>query len=126
MGQAKRRKQQLGALYGPPEGSNRRLIAYQSNDQAELDRKGLREIQATMAKGEPVTLIGTEAARPLAAAAGLPWLHELPQGEPVPQWLAWDPQIAEGGGPLLPSGHGRGGTVILGAGAAQWLDTARA
>jgi hypothetical protein len=121
MGQAKQRKQQLGDLYGTPEGSNRKFVAYQGFDQQELDRKSLRRIQAAMAAGEPVTLIGTEAARPLAQAAGLPWLHELPQGEPIPQSLAWDPQIAEDGGPLLPPGHGAGGVAILGAGAARWM-----
>jgi hypothetical protein len=124
MGQAKRRKQQLGALYGTPEGSNRRLIAYQGFDQGELDQQALKRIQAAMAQGEAVTLIGTEAARPLATAAGLPWLHELPEGEPVPQSVAWDPVIAEAGGPLLPPGHGTGGTVVMGAGSAQWLAAA--
>lgn len=126
MGQAKRRRQQLGALYGTPEGSNRPLIAYQGFDQAELDQKALVRIRTAQAAGQPVTLIGTEAARPLAEAAGLPWLHEIPAGDPIPQSLAWDPQIAEAGGPLLPSGHGAGGIAVLGAGASQWMTAALA
>ena len=121
MGQSKRRREQLGALYGTPQGSNRDLIVYQGFDQEELDQEGLKCIQAVMAKGESVILIGTEAARPLAAAAGLPWLHELPAEEPVPRSLAWDPAIAEAGGPLLPPGHGSSGTLVMGAGSAQWL-----
>lgn len=124
MGQAKRRKQQLGPLYGTPEGSNRRLIAYQGFEQGELDQKALKRIQAAIAAGQPVTLIGTEAARPLAAAAGLPWLHELPEGEPLPQWLAWDPQIAEAGGQLVPAGHGHDGIVVLGPGSGRWMAAA--
>lgn len=126
MGQAKRRRQQLGALYGTPEGSNRPLIVHQGTDQAELDQKALAQIRTAQAAGQPVTLIGTEAARPLAEAAGLPWLHEIPAGQPIPQSLAWDPQIAEAGGPLLPPGHGAGGIAVLGAGSSQWMTAALA
>lgn len=122
MGQAKARKQRLGSLYGTPEGSNRTPIVYQGFHQDELDQKGLKRIQAAMAKGESVILIGTEAARPLAAAAGLPWLHELTAGEHPPKSLAWDPAIAEAGGPLLPPGHGSGATIVMGAGSAQWIE----
>jgi hypothetical protein len=124
MGQAKRRRQQLGALYGTPKGIHHPLVVYQNFDQVAMDQKALKFIRSAMAKGEPVILIGTEAARPLATAAGLPWLHELPDGNPLPQSLAWDPVIAEAGGPLLPPGHGSGGTLVMGAGSSQWLGRA--
>lgn len=121
MGEAKRRRQQLGDLYGTPEGSNRRLIAYQGFDQTELDQKALARIRTAQAAGQRVLLMGTEAARPLAQAAGLPWLHEIPAGDPIPPSLAWDPQIAEAGGPMPPPGQSDGGIMVVGAGAAQWL-----
>lgn len=126
MGQARRRRHALGALYGTPEGSNRPLIAYQGTDQADLDQKALAQIRTAQATGQPITLIGTEAARPLAEAAGQPWLHEIPAGDPIPQSIAWDPQIAEAGGPLLPSGQGARGIAVLGAGASQWMTAALA
>lgn len=121
MGQAQRRKQQLGDLYGTPEGSNRPLNAYQGFDQAELDQKALQQIRAALASARPIVLIGTKAACPLAAAAGLPWLHELPDGQAVPKAVAWDPEIAEAGGPLLPPDHSAGGVVVMGAGSSEWL-----
>ncbi len=121
MGQAKRRKQQLGDRYGTPEGSNRPLIAYQGFDQVELDQKALRQIRAALAAARPIVLIGTKAARPLAAAAGLPWLHELPDGQAIPKAVAWDPEVAETGGPVLPPDHSAGGVVVVGAGSSEWL-----
>lgn len=121
MGQAKRRKQQLRDLYGTPEGSNRSLLAYQGSDQTDLDQKALKSIRDALSAGQPVTLIGTAAARPLAAAAGLPWLHELPDGEAIPKAVAWDPEVADAGGPLLPPDHSTGGVVVLGAGTSKWL-----
>jgi hypothetical protein len=124
MGQAKRRKQQLGAAYGTPEGSNRPLVVYQGFDQPELDRKSLAQIRAAQAAGQPVILMGTFESRPLAAAAGLPWLHELPPGEPLPRSLAWDPTIAERTGLMLPPGHGDGAVMVMGAGCGQWLKAA--
>jgi hypothetical protein len=124
MGQAKRRKQKLGALYGTPEGSNQPLILYRGFNQQDCDRKALGRIQSAMAAGIPVILMGTADARPLAAAAGLPWLHEILSGEPIPNALAWDPTIAEAGGPLLPPGHGQGGLFVMGAGSGEWLKAA--
>lgn len=124
MGEAKRRKQKIGELYGTPEGSNRPLIAYIGTDQGELDQKALGQIRSGQAAGQPVTLIGTEAARPLAKAAGLPWLHEIPAGAPIPLSLAWDPRIAELGGPMLPVNHGAGGLAVLAAGASEWIEAA--
>jgi len=124
MGQAKRRKQQLGDLYGTPQGSNRQLIAYEGFEQEQLDQKALTQIQAALSAGQPVVLIGTASARPLATAAGLPWLHELPTGEPVPNAVAWDPAIAEEGGPLLPVGQFDGGLTVFSDGFTQWLEQA--
>ena len=121
MGQAKRRKQQLGDLYGTPKGSNRSLLAYQGFDQTDLDQKALKHIRSALSAGQPVTLIGTAAARPLAAAAGLPWLHELTDGEAIPKAVAWDPEVADAGGPLLPLDHSAGGLVLFGAGTSEWL-----
>ena len=122
MGQAKQRRKKLGALYGTPEGSNRKLIAYQGFDQAELDRRALIRIQGALAQGLPVLLIGTKGARPLAQAAGLPWVHELPAGQDLPKAVAWDPQIAENGGPML-QGYCGGGLCVLGAGYSEWLSS---
>ena len=124
MGQAKQRRKILGPLYGTPEGSNRNTIVLQGRDQSELDRKALPRIKKALAKGLPVLLIGTEAARPLAAAAELPWVHELPKEQDLPKAVAWDPLIAENGGPMLPEGHFDGGLVFLGAGYGEWLQSA--
>ena len=127
MGQAKRRKAALGNAYGTPEGSNRSLIVYQGFVQTELDSKALPQIQAALAKGQRVTLVGTQSARPLAEAANLPWLHELPKGDPIPESLAWDIELAANGGPmLLQSDRSDGGLLILGAGSSQWLEQALA
>ena len=117
MGQAKRRKQQLGHLYGTTKGSNSQTV------QSRLDQVTLKHIQAQMTEGCHVVLIGTESARPLAAAAGLPWLHELPEGDPVPKSVAWDPAIAEAGGPLLPPHASDDGLLILGGGCFKWLES---
>jgi hypothetical protein len=124
MGEAKRRRQALGSLYGTPEGSNRPLIAYKGFDQPELDRMALTRIRSALAAGQSVVLIGTEAARPLALAAGIPWLHEIPDGEPIPESVAWDPVIAEAGGPLLPSHHSEWALCVMGAGSTQWMANA--
>ena len=124
MGQAKQRREKLGALYGTPEGSNRKLIAYQGFDQADLDRRALIRIQSALAQGLPVLLIGTKDARPMAQAAGLPWVHELPTGQDLPKAVAWDPQIADNGGPLLPHGHFNGGVAVFGAGSVEWMEKA--
>jgi hypothetical protein len=125
MGEARRRKKALGFAYGTPESSNHPLIAYQGFTQKELDSKALQHIQAALAKGQHVTLIGTQAARPLAEAANLPWLHELPKGDPIPESVAWDVEIAANGGPILhQSDRPDGGIVILGAGSSQWLEEA--
>ena len=124
MGQAKRRKAALGNAYGTPEGSNRSLIVYEGFIQRELDLKALQQIQAALAKGQHVTLVGTQAARPLAEAANLPWLHELPKGDPIPESLAWDIELAANGGPMLQSDRSDGGLLILGAGSSQWLEQA--
>ena len=123
MGQAKRRKEKLGDAYGTPEGSNRSLVAYKGFDQSEMDIRGQQVIRRAQAAGEPVVLIGTEAARPLATAVGLPWLHELPDGAPVPQQVAWDPIVAMAGGPAMPKPDPEGrGVVVLGAGTSRWLE----
>jgi hypothetical protein len=124
MGQAKRRKAALGDAYGTPEGSNRSLIVYKGFVQTELDSKALSQIQAALAKGQHVTLVGTQAARPLAEAANLPWLHELPKGDPIPESLAWDIELAANGGPMIQSNGLNGGLLILGAGSGQWLERA--
>jgi hypothetical protein len=121
MGQAKRRKQQLGGLYGTPEGSNNPFVVYQGYDQNELDKKAAASIANAQRRGQAVCLIGTEASRPLAAAAGLPWLHEIAEGQELPRSFAWDPEIAENGGPLIPGGHFNGGVTVLGAGFGQYL-----
>jgi hypothetical protein len=123
MGQAKRRKDVLGDAYGTPEGSNQKLVAYRGSDQSELDRKALNRILAAKAAGMPVTLVGTKAARPLAQAAGLPWLHELPAGRVAPRQLAWDPSITTSvGGCMLDATEiHRGGLLIIGAGASEWV-----
>lgn len=121
MGQAKRRKEQLGDLYGAPK-DNFSLPAYSTSKQRKLDEKGLQMIRSALKTGQPVLLVGTAASRPLAKAAGLPWLHELPLGTSIPNSLAWDLEIAEQGGPVLPSGHTTPDTLlILGAGTAKWI-----
>jgi hypothetical protein len=120
MGQARQRREKLGALYGTPEGSNRKLIVFRGSDQPELDKKALIRIQEALAKGLPVLLIGTKAARPLATAAKLPWVHELPKGHSLPKAVAWDLEIAENGGPIVPLGYFDGGLTILGDGCAKW------
>lgn len=125
MGQAKRRKEKLGNAYGTPEGSNRPLIVFKGSDQTELDKLALSRIQQAKSVGDSVTLIGTEAARPLALAAGLPWLHELPANAPVPKQVAWDPMLAIAGGPVLPKRHREDcGLLVLGAGSTAYLEKA--
>jgi hypothetical protein len=115
MGQAKRRKQQLGPLYGTPKNSISQLAQYM------VEQMAIKNIKAAMAKNLPVVLIGRETSRPLAAAAGLPWLHELPENDPVPQWVAWDPAIAEAGGPLLFPPVSDDRLLVLGFGMSEWL-----
>jgi hypothetical protein len=114
MGQAKRRKQQP-ALYGTPEGSNR----------PPFDPQTLQQIELAIAGGQRLMLVGDSQARPLAEAAGLPWLHELPQADPLPQAFAWDLQIAmDGGGPSLSpktADFMAGGVVVMGPGVGKTL-----
>jgi hypothetical protein len=124
MGESRRRKQQLGKLYGTPEGSNSRLFVYRDADQHKLDVEALRRIRAAQSAGHQVTLVGTSAAKPLAEAAGLPWLHEISAVDPIPASFAWDPVIAELGGPLLPDVDCGNRVVILGAGSTQWMAAA--
>lgn len=124
MGQAKRRRQQLGPLYGTPEGSNQPRVSDKGASQSDLDQQALAKIRAAQASDVPVVLIGTAAARPLAAAAGLPWLHELPSNEPIPESLAWDPAIANAGGPFLPDGHAPDAITVLGPGSTEMIDQA--
>ena len=122
MGQAKRRKQQLGDLYGTPAGSKKALLVCQGASEEERLKKALVQIRAAQAAGKPVKLIGTAAACPLAEAAGLRWLHEIPASDSIPTSFAWDPMLAESGGPLMPEGHAVDGVVVIGARASEWLD----
>ena len=121
MGEARRRKRQLGELYGTPEGSNRGLVAYQGFSQEDLDQKSLAKIQAAKAAGQKVVLMATSSALPLAKAAGLPWLHELGEGQPIPRAIAYNPEIAEMGGPILDPSACKGAVLIFGAGVMEWL-----
>lgn len=122
MGQARQRKQQLGDMYGTPEGSNHGLIFYKGFDQPTCDQIVLKRIKAAISAGQRVILMGTKAARPLAAAAGLTWLHERSDFLD-PHSFAWDPEIAEKGGPLIPAHTYEGSVLILGAGCSQWLSS---
>ena len=70
-----------------------------------------------------VILIGTSKCRPLATAAGLPWLHELPQNEINPRFFAWDLEVAENGGPL-PDKIDKDRSLFIGAGFSDWLELA--
>jgi hypothetical protein len=123
MGQAKRRKQQLGNLYGTPEGLNHKLIAYKGFEQATCDQMTLKTIKAAISAGQRVILMGTKADRPLATAAGLTWLHERPDCL-EPYSFAWDLEIAENGGPSVPPYTHKGSLLIVGAGASEWLSSA--
>ncbi len=126
MGQAKRRRERLGPLYGTKDESNHPLVCYQGFEQSELDQRALRRIKKAKNMGRPVVLFGTKDARALAAAADLPWLHELPEGAPLPRWYAWDPEIAEAGGPMPdPTAH-PGGLLVMGAGSGNWMTKALA
>jgi hypothetical protein len=121
MGEARRRKRQLGELYGTPEGSNRGLVAYQGFSQEELDQKALARIKAAKAAGQKVVLMAASAANPLAQAAGLPWLHELGEGEPIPSAIAYSLEAAEVGGPIIDPVACEGAVLIIGAGVSEWL-----
>jgi hypothetical protein len=123
MGQAKRRKQQLGNLYGTPEGSNHKLITYKGFDQATCDQMTLKIIKAAISVGQRVILMGTKADRPLATAAGLTWLHERPDCL-EPYSFACDLEIAENGGPLAPPHTHEGSLLIIGAEASEWFSSA--
>jgi hypothetical protein len=123
MGQSKRRKQMLGDLYWTPEARNSRLVVIKGSVQAKNDAIALVRLKEAMSTGQPVTLIGSALARPLAAAAGIQWLHELPTGEPIPSCIAWDAELAVQGGPMLPAGHAPS-LVVLGAGSAEFLEDA--
>ncbi len=96
--------------------------ASEGSDQETLDREALGQIRRAMADGHRVVLVGTAAARPLAEAAGLSWLHEHPEGEPLPQAIAYDPDVA-GNGLQMPVKAYGGAVVVLGAGASRWLDS---
>ena len=123
MGQAKRRREDLGDAYGTPEGSNQELIVYKGSDQKELDKIAFQTIVSARENGQHVILIGTEAARPLALAVNLKWLHDIPAGESLPQSIAWDIGVALAGGPGLPPVACPSNTiVVLGAGAFQSLE----
>lgn len=126
MGQAKRRREAIGELYGTPAGSNKPLIAFKGFTQNELDQKALERIQVARSAGQPVIVWGTRAAQSLVEAAGIAWLHELRPGEPIPREVAWDPTIAELGGPMLPPDHCTGGVLIIGAGLSEWMTQALA
>ena len=123
MGQSKRRKQMLGDLYWTPEARNSRLVVIKGSVQAKNDAIALVRIKEAMSTGQPVTLIGSALARPLAAAAGIQWLHEMPTGEPIPNCIAWDPELAALGGPMLPAYRDHG-IVVLGAGSAGFIEDA--
>jgi hypothetical protein len=127
MGQAKIRKQKLGALYGTPEGLNQpsRLIIYPGLKQKELDKKGIQQILAALKTGCSVVLTGTSAARPIAKATGLKWLHELSADEVIPDSVAWDLEVASNGGPMLPAGYISNKFLVLGAGTAGFIDRYR-
>jgi hypothetical protein len=123
MGESKRRKQLLGDLYWTPEARNSRLVVIKGSVQEKNDAIALVRIKEAMSTGQPVTLIGSALARPLAAAAGIQWLHEIPIWEPVPSCIAWDPELAAQGGPMIPAYRDHG-IVVLGAGAAEFIETA--
>ena len=123
MGQARRRRQQLGSLYGTPEGSNQKLKVFAGSDQSELDQKALKEIVVAKANDQPVILIGTQQAQPLVSAAGLDWLHEIPKGQPIPKSFAWDLENAEKTG-IVPPAEQAGAVVILAAGSIRMLEKA--
>lgn len=123
MGQAKRRKQQLGDMYGTPEGSNHKFITYKGFDQATCDQMTLKTIKAAISAGQRVILMGTKADRPLATAAGLTWLHERPDCL-EPYSFAWDLEIAENGGPSAPPFTHEGSLLIVGVGVSEWLPSA--
>ena len=123
MGQARRRKQQLGGMYGTTEGSNHGLIFCKGFDQPTRDQMTLKRIKAAISAGQRVILWGTKAARPMAAAAGLTWLHDRSDLS-EPYSFAWDPEIAEKGGPLPPAHTYKGSVLILGAGYIEWLSSA--
>jgi len=127
MGQAKIRKQKLGALYGTPEGGNQssRLIVYPDLKQKELDKKGIQQIRAALKAGCSVVLTGTSAAQPVVKATGLKWLHELSADEAIPDSVAWDLEVASNGGPTLPASHISDKFLVLGAGTANFIDLYR-
>jgi hypothetical protein len=96
----------------------------QRRDQEALDRENLERIRLHLADGDRVILFGTAEARPLAEAAGLPWVHELPEGKALPQAIAWDLEVTrEEGCPPLPANWGFSESVlILGAGSGPWIE----
>jgi hypothetical protein len=119
MGQAKRRRERLGLLYPTVDLSDHPFVCYEGLEQSELDKEALQEIKKAKAIGRSLVLVGTKDARALAAAADLPWLHELPEGAPLPRWYAWDPEIAEAGGPMPDPTAYPGGLLIMGAGSSR-------
>ena len=123
MGEAKRRKAKLGDLYGTPEGSNRPLIVYQGGTQREFDEHILTTIKAALIKGDPVLLVGDERCYSVAAAAGLPWLHNMDDPTNPPRSYAWNPGLfVEGRGPMLqPEKVDNEAHLILGHGSTKYL-----
>ena len=95
----------------------------QRRDQEALDREDLECIRLHLADGDRVVLFGTAAARPLVQAAGIPWLHELPETEPLPLAIACDLEIGpDKGGRPLPAGYDFVNAVLfLGAGSGPWV-----
>ena len=122
MGEAKRKKQQLGGAYGTPLTSKRAVSALSSKGLSAMDREVLGHIKKAASHGRRIILVGGKEACALAERAGLPWLHELADPSKAPYAVAWNPVIAESGGPMLRPPDIEGAFVVYGAGISKWHD----
>lgn len=98
------------------------LIAFVGSEQGENDLKALDLIRNAQSAGQSVVLFAIQEVDRLATAANLPWLHELPIDAVQPHSFAWDPGIADAGGPVPVVRDGE--LLILGAGYFKWMEAA--
>lgn len=100
---------------------NRQLLP-RDDQPGDREENLLEAIHLARAKGKDIVIWGTIKAQPLVEAAGLPWLHQLPQGAPMPRSYAMDGfmALATGVMPPMPS-ELRDTLLVLGAGTEEFI-----
>jgi hypothetical protein len=91
----------------------------------DLDKDALAIMRLARRQGRRVVLVGGDEARFLAKQMNLPWLHEMENPSKIPYAVAWNPNIAEAGGPLLSDWVVSRAIVVFGAGIRDWTHAER-